>query len=222
MTQPFGEIYLLTNITNGKQYIGQTTRGARRRWSQHILEAKQGTNRILCHAIRKYGAGAFTLAVIDTADNHDDLDAKEIYWIKTQGSLSPGGYNLAKGGQRPPLNNIEGTRQRNRSRVWSHESRARMRLAQLGKTASPETRAKLSDARKGRPLSPQAREASRLARAGATTPDSVRQKIREANLGRKHTENSRLNMAAAQQRWRSSKGFGIVRRNLCKVGIMLR
>lgn len=197
----------MTNTVNGKQYVGQTTRGAKYRWSQHILDAKQGKNRILCHAIRKYGASAFTLEVIDTADNHDDLDAKEIHWIKGHGSLSPGGYNLAAGGQRPPANNIEGTRQRNRSRVWSQESRAQMRFAQLGKTASPETKAKLSAARKGRQLSPQAREASRMARTGATTPDSVRQKLREANQGRKHTDKSRQNMAAGQQRMRSAKGF---------------
>ena len=90
MTQPFGEVYLLTNTVNGKQYVGQTTRGAKYRWRDHQHDAKRrGNKSVLGRAIRKYGATSFTLMVLDFAYDPSELDAKEIHWISTKGTLSP-------------------------------------------------------------------------------------------------------------------------------------
>lgn len=211
---------------NGKQYVGQTIRGIKKRWSCHLKDARRGGDGLLGRALRKYGAGAFSVVVIDVGYSVDDLNHKESTWIATHKTLAPDGYNLTTGGARcvfsddvrkkigdahrgrtPHPNNIAVTIHRNRTRVWTEEDRQHMREVQTGKTASQKTKDKLSRNRKGKPLSPQAREASRLARTGAVTPPEVRQKMREAKLGKEHTVGAKQAMSAAQNRRWNEKNF---------------
>lgn len=48
-------------------------------------------------AIRKYGKDNFIIEQIDSANNKDELDQKEIYWIKYYNSIIEG-YNSVNGG----------------------------------------------------------------------------------------------------------------------------
>jgi len=53
-------IYKITNIINGKIYVGKTTRSLKDRWNRHIYDAL--SNRLDTHfsrAIRKYGPENF-------------------------------------------------------------------------------------------------------------------------------------------------------------------
>lgn len=82
MIRPFGEVYLLTNTVNGKQYVGQTTRGAKYRWRDHQHDAKRrGNKSVLGRAIRKYGATSFTITVLDFAydPNHPKLPRLRLF-----------------------------------------------------------------------------------------------------------------------------------------------
>jgi len=113
--QPYGFIYLAINFKNGKVWVGQTVRKRwkknkipiEERWKEHIQEAKRtkfGQQRpissLLNKAINKYGAKAFKLKQIDTAQNQKELDKKEKYWIKKYDSMnSKKGYNMTEGGQ---------------------------------------------------------------------------------------------------------------------------
>ena len=92
-------IYKITNRINGKVYIGQTTRPLTVRWKQHCNPAN--TNCIALHrAIQKYGKENFTVEQIDVACDIDELNEKEIYWIKFYDSVnSEKGYNLKVGGE---------------------------------------------------------------------------------------------------------------------------
>ena len=57
-------IYKITNIINGKCYIGQTQQKARKRWIHHLHYAKTvDTN--FSRAILKYGVGGFKFEVIN-------------------------------------------------------------------------------------------------------------------------------------------------------------
>ena len=86
-------IYKITNIRNNKVYIGQTINPVENRWRRHILDAQ---NNILdthfVRAIRKYGADSFNYEIIDTAQNQDELNQKEKYWIDFFDSTEKG-YN---------------------------------------------------------------------------------------------------------------------------------
>lgn len=94
-------IYKITNKINGKCYIGKTTKTVEWRWKIHIRHSKFDNDHLLFHrAIKKYGVENFILEIIDTADNENELNEKEKYWIEYYKSyLKENGYNLTKGGE---------------------------------------------------------------------------------------------------------------------------
>ena len=91
-------IYKITNLINGKIYIGQTTRTLQQRWIEHCKPSS--TNCVLLHnAIQKYGKENFIIEKIDMACDLEELNKKEIYWINYYDSAnSDKGYNLSLGG----------------------------------------------------------------------------------------------------------------------------
>ena len=86
-------IYKITNIQNNKVYIGQTIRPIKDRFHRHINDAM---NNILdthfARAIRKYGKDNFIIEEIDFANNQNELNKKEQYWIRYYDSIY-NGYN---------------------------------------------------------------------------------------------------------------------------------
>jgi group I intron endonuclease len=95
-----------------KQYVGQTLTHrknhdryrpfhAEGRFRDHISEALNNTKRKQCtflnNAIRKYGADAFQVRVLQLCDR-EDLDTYEQHYIATLNTLYPNGYNLTRGG----------------------------------------------------------------------------------------------------------------------------
>jgi group I intron endonuclease len=88
-------IYLVTNKINGKQYVGQTIRPLSERWRDHC---RLDRDNYFHRAIHKYGKENFDIEVIDTAENEDELDRKEIDWIQKLNTMIPNGYNLKSGG----------------------------------------------------------------------------------------------------------------------------
>ena len=95
----YGIIYKITNIINGKVYIGQTIRTFKERYEGSIENTK---NRHLKSAIEKYGVDAFVVdEQLDTAETKEELDRKEQYYIQLYGSdQRDKGYNIMSGGSR--------------------------------------------------------------------------------------------------------------------------
>lgn len=94
----YGYIYKITNLVNNKIYIGQAI-DIQKRWREHLNCAKKQINTVLYKAMRKYGTTNFTIEQIDTASTKEELNNKEIYWIKKLNSINPEvGYNLTAGG----------------------------------------------------------------------------------------------------------------------------
>jgi len=107
-----GQIYKMTNTTNGKVYIGQTRShrlnhnkyrpfGYLGRFKDHIHEAfssKKKQSKCLNSAIRKYSQDSFTCELIHTCDV-DDLNEQEEQSIIEYNSKYPNGYNLTNGGK---------------------------------------------------------------------------------------------------------------------------
>jgi group I intron endonuclease len=92
-------IYKSTNNITGKIYIGQTTKSLEQRIKGHIKESKIDSNRPFMLSINEYGEDNFTFETIDSANNLDELNDKEVYWINFYNSVSPNGYNVTGGGQ---------------------------------------------------------------------------------------------------------------------------
>lgn len=87
-------VYKITNLVNGKFYIGITCVKFYTRWSQHKYVAKTGSNTIIAKAIRKYGAENFKHEILNTFSDYELAKQEE---IKLIAELNPP-YNSTKGG----------------------------------------------------------------------------------------------------------------------------
>jgi len=110
-TERYCEIYKITNISNGKIYVGQAVShilnhkryrpyGHEGRFRCHISEAfstKKNQSHYLNNAIRKYGVTDFMVELIECCEL-EKADEREIHYIKELNSLFPNGYNLKNGG----------------------------------------------------------------------------------------------------------------------------
>lgn len=98
----FGFIYMTTNNINGKKYIGQKKYDKRGVWKTYL-----GSGDLILHAIKKYGKENFSKVIIDEANNQQELDEKEKYWIKYYNAVkSKEFYNLAIGGNHPSRDHL--------------------------------------------------------------------------------------------------------------------
>lgn len=83
-------IYKITNLVNGKIYIGKDSKNNPNYYGSGI---------VVNHAFKKYGKDNFIKETIDTAKDHDELNEKEIFWIKELNSTNVNiGYNRTHGG----------------------------------------------------------------------------------------------------------------------------
>lgn len=92
-------VYKITNDVNNKVYIGVTRFSLRKRWNEHLSDARRDDrcNRPLYKAINKYGAEKFHISIIEKC-NDDVLFEREKFWIEKYGSYLDG-YNATYGGQ---------------------------------------------------------------------------------------------------------------------------
>lgn len=88
-------IYKITNKINGKIYIGQSVH-IERRFSEHKVSSHNPKS-LIHKALNEYGIENFDFSIIDECEENQ-LDEKEIFYIKYYNSLAPNGYNVQFGG----------------------------------------------------------------------------------------------------------------------------
>lgn len=94
-----GHIYKITNLINGKIYVGKTIKSIQERFKEHIKKASQHPNRYLYDAMNHYGCENFFIESIEECED-TFLDEREIFWIKKLNATNPQiGYNLTNGGE---------------------------------------------------------------------------------------------------------------------------
>lgn len=131
-------VYKITNIINGKIYIGKTSNIAVR-WEKHIKISKTKNKKsyhYLHKSINKYGEVNFIIEKIEDNLTEKESFNREKFWIKMLDSKNPNiGMNLTNGG--------EGTS----GLKWSQKSRDKMRGINnhnFGKPLSNEVKEKIS------------------------------------------------------------------------------
>ena len=93
----YGYIYLITNLVNGKGYVGQTRRNVSQRWNEEI---DNHSNQTIGYAIAKYGVDNFKFEVLekfpyDTPFFEQVLtDAEHYYMCALNTHVSEWGYNV--------------------------------------------------------------------------------------------------------------------------------
>lgn len=154
--------YKVTNLINGKAYIGITRRHWRYRWQAHIYDAERGRGLPLHCAIRKYGADAFIVSPLYEASSAQELLYCERGAIAAHGTLVPRGYNLTSGGDGCYAVSAE-TREKMRRSFYLRMTRpgereklvAGVRRGNLKRSGSKRSAAAIeatANARRGKPL----------------------------------------------------------------------
>lgn len=93
MRDPFGFIYVTTNVLTGKKYIGQS-RYNKPKWENYL-----GSGKFLLESIAKHGRDNFRRVIICEADSREELCELESYFIKKFDAVeSRDFYNIADGG----------------------------------------------------------------------------------------------------------------------------
>lgn len=96
-----GVIYKVTNLINGKVYIGQTINFPKRK-IKHLSDVKlnkENDTSVFHRAIRKYGEENFSWEILEEISS-EELDNREKYWIHFFDSYIEHnkGYNMTLGG----------------------------------------------------------------------------------------------------------------------------
>ena len=167
-----GFIYLLTNLVNGKKYVGQHYGvTAETRWNGHVKAAMKGGCELVLHrAIRKYGVHNFSAEVVWTGARERLNDRETFYVAKFHSFIDDelgGGYNLTRGGKQGEFSMRSrkklsaALRKTFAERPWVAEERSATVKARF---ADPEERRRLSDALKRSWLDPGRKKPSRAAR----------------------------------------------------------
>jgi group I intron endonuclease len=92
-------IYQITNLINGKSYIGKSEKGDLARWQTHLRDFRRGKNTRLYASMKKHGIENFSITVVEEVDAIEKLDERERLWIFLMNSKDPAyGYNMTDGG----------------------------------------------------------------------------------------------------------------------------
>ena len=92
-------IYCITNLINGKQYVGKTTYSITKRFKEHCQDCKKirCEKRPLYDAMNKYGIENFVVKELIKCEV-DELNSYEIMFIEKLNTYGHNGYNATKGG----------------------------------------------------------------------------------------------------------------------------
>lgn len=161
-------VYTITNLINGKQYVG-VTKNFKKRFKDHKAEMRGKTNKPLYNSMRKYGIENFKFEIICTCDL-SNIEEKEKYFIKELKTFHPNGYNMTSGGEyrkELSIESIEKIASKNRGR--KHTGKALENIRNGWKNKPPmtdETKRKLSESNTGKKRTTEQNEKNRLAQLG--------------------------------------------------------
>lgn len=153
---PYGFIYITTNLINGKKYIGQ--KQFNRGWKTYF-----GSGTYFKKAVKLYGKDNFIREIIAVAYSKEQLNKLEIEFINLHNAVkSDDYYNITYGGDL----GFKGLQHSNETKIKmskmqkgknhpsygkhpSEETKNKLRIAGMNRIQSEETKQKISEAQKG-------------------------------------------------------------------------
>ena len=172
-------IYKITNLINGKTYIGQHK-------YKDLNDSYMGSGIHIKRAIRKYGIENFKKEILySNIQYKETVDDMERFAIAKERAIGKAEYNIADGGEGGGCKGYHHT----------EEARKRISEANKGRHLSEEIKRKISEAKKGKPNGnkgkPKSLEHKRKigkAHKGIHFSEEARKKISEAKKGKHISE----------------------------------
>jgi group I intron endonuclease len=185
-------IYRITNMANGKFYIGSAESFARREWQhKYALRRNEHKNPRLQAAWNKYGEEMFVFEVIEEiAPDRNAFDIENTYLHKVVGQEDCYNINTDAIGMRTGITHTEASKAKvSASRKGKAAGEEHYRY---GKIVSEEVRQKIGDTQRGKPKGP-GRKVSEAGKA------KIRANIEAGRshmhwLGKTHTEEAKEKM----------------------------
>lgn len=147
------KIYLVTNLINGKQYVGKTKYSLAHRWTQHC---NRPYNTYLHNAIVKYGKDNFKIEELCRCSDDAWKELEIFYIAKYHTHYTEGGYNVSRGGDSNPMDDPK-AKEHHKLKMSSEEQRKRDSETMKRWNASDERKEwwrQLSYERRGKPVKP--------------------------------------------------------------------
>lgn len=191
----YGIIYKITNSSNGKSYVGQTTQKIGNRWKAHC-KFSNGIDTEISRAIKKYGKECFIIEKICECKTKEILDIMETFKIIVSRSyMNENGYNMSWGGD--GNRHSEEVKRKmslsHKGKKFTIEHKRKISEAHKGKKISDKTKKKLSEINKGRvppnkgiPMSDFQKQKISLSCKGKKVSDNTRKKLSEIRKGKNH------------------------------------
>lgn len=175
-------IYCITNLINGKKYVGQRKKTVEKSKSYY------GSGVYIKRSIKKYGKDNFKKEILEVVDGDSILllSERERFWIKTLDTMHPNGYNLTEGGDNGYSLSDEAKQKiskTHKGKIISEETRMKISKSQLGRVSSnkgiklsDDVKLKISNKLKGRKLDESTKDKIRLKLLNMS--DETKDKIR--------------------------------------------
>lgn len=190
-------IYCITNLINGKTYIGQ------HKYAQ-INDNYMGSGKYLWNAIRKYGMCNFIKDVIAVCPNKTIADILEIFYIQLYRSIGKAEYNICDGGK--GTSGFQHTEEAKKiigisAKANWEDPEYRAKMAKYYE--DPMWRSKMGDGNRGRKQSQEEIQKRIESRRGYRHTEETKKKMSETHkkspsmgmLGKHHTEENKQAMS---------------------------
>ena len=222
-------IYTITNLNDGKAYIGSTV-DFKTRWGNHKNELRRGihSNSYLQNAGSKYGEDVFEFGILEYVDNLDNLVKAEQFWMDIYREEGKDLYNFGLAADCPARgrnlskehcyaiikahkgkpSGFTGKKHTEEARRRIGKSREGIPSTRVGYKHSEETKHKISEGIRNMSPKAKAERAHKFSEAkkGRKLSDKHKRRIGEGNKGKKRSEETRRKMSeSAKLRWAKIK-----------------
>lgn len=182
-------VYVITNLVNGKVYVGSAAKSLRNRTRAHetLLMRGKHSNVYLQRAWNKYGAKSFIVSVLEECSSTTCVE-KEQWWMGKLNAFGEG-YNLC-----PTAGSRKGTK-------LSEETKELISKKKRGVSLSDETKRKMSESQVGRVCKEETKKKLSVNHwtKGPNAQD-IKKRIAKGNTGAVFTEERKMNISRSRRR----------------------